>query len=237
MRVLATTLAALCLAGSATADILDDFEDGSMSEYLIGSGTFNNANISGAHAHDGALGLGFLQGSGPMFYYRNDVTTSAGNRYFAYVRSNVGSAGGAAAGRVYMGVDAGPGGAITAVFAPNTPATGLLLQNNSGWGFVTVGQVAANYAANTWYLLELNWVGVGQMQARVWDETGNTLIADTGVLGVPSLGGGGLALRGFTTGTAALNSIDTIYENAIPAPSVLALLGLAGLSIRGRRRQ
>jgi hypothetical protein len=201
-RVTFIAAAVMLLAPAAGGQVLDDFEDGDVSEYTATGGSNPNADVSPDSAHDGSLGVQFHL-TLATFYYRNDVVTAPGNAYRVFVRAfQLGS-------RFSLGVDAGPGGAISAVFAPNSDQ--IVIQDNTGWAFEEpLASDSYDIVGGTWYQLELEWAADGDMAARLYNENGLALLADTGFVSVPALGQGGLAFRGFT-GTSAHIQADTIH--------------------------
>ncbi|MEW6251603.1 MAG: hypothetical protein AB1716_13225 [Planctomycetota bacterium] len=219
-------LAALALfmaPALAGAQVLEDFEHGNPGLYTMAGGTNNNMTIIPAAAHNGQLGANFGSGSGPAFYYRTDIATSAGNQYYSYFRYS-------GNGRIYMGVNAGPGGAWSAVGAPNTSQ--IILQNNTGWGFVNAATAAATFAQNTWYVLYLDWAANGDMTVKLYDEAMTNLLAQTTPYPTGLTGTGGLSWRGFGTTTGNYFQADTFTR--VPEPA--ALLGLFALALVARRR-
>lgn len=233
MRTAILALAAGMLAGTASATIIEDFEHGNTGLYTnAGTGTLLNMGIDAAGAHDGALGATFRAGSGPRWYVREDVATSPGNEYYGFVRFSAGTS-----GRMYFGVGATlAGGAVGAVVGTNTNQ--LLLQNHRPtFGFTTLASVAFTPTPDTWYRLAVEWAANGDTRAKIYDETGANLLADTGYSATGLNSAGGIALRAFpstsTTSTATIN-FDSI--SVIPAPASMALVVMGGLVAARRRR-
>jgi hypothetical protein len=195
--------ALLLLSAPASAQVLEDFEHGNEGLYGVLSGTADTFNVSNAAARNGVYGGEFIQGTGPSWRARLDINTAPGNVYEAHVRLRGGVA---TNGRSYMGVGASAAGAWSAVFAPNTSQ--IILQNNTNFGFTTAATAAATITPDTWYLLRLTWAANGDMTVELWDETGTTLQASTGVIVTGFTTAGGLVFRGFTTNAAAFHDID-----------------------------
>jgi hypothetical protein len=81
---------------------------------------------------------------------------------------------GAADGRAYFGFGASPLGTLSLVAAPNTGQ--LLLQDNTGYGNVTLAAVSQRFLANHWYRLEVDWGAGGSITGRLFDSNGTTLL-------------------------------------------------------------
>jgi hypothetical protein len=195
--------AAMSLCAGAAAQMLEDFEHGNENLWEFAGTTVDTMDLTAAAARGGSFGAQFGVGTNPAFRTRFDLTTAPGNEYQAFVRSRTENS-----GRIYLGVGASPGGTWSAIFAPNTSQ--ILLQNNSGWGFVSVQTAPFTPTPGTWYILRLNWATDGAMTVSIWDEAGTSQLAQTS----PALTGlttpGGVALRGFTIGTGNFNDLDEI---------------------------
>ena len=185
-------LAALLLAFSlpATAQVFEDFEHNNLGLYsATGGGT--STTINAASAHDGSLGVGFAAGASP-WYYRTDITFGPGSVLRSFVRVVSSS------GRTYVGFSADASGCWSAVVATNAfPAPGLILQDNSGYGFIDRATVAFNWVPNTWYQLEIDWAANGDVTLNVYDEPGTTLLTSTSTYPTGLLVAKGFAMRGF----------------------------------------
>jgi hypothetical protein len=183
--------------------MLENFEHGDENLWAFAGTTVDTMNLTAAAARSGNFGAEFGAGTSPAFRTRFDLTTAPGNEYQAFVRART-----AGIGRLYFGVGASAAGTWSAIFAPNSSQ--ILLQNNTGWGFTSVQTAPFTPAAETWYILRLNWEIDGAMTVSIWDETATNQLAQT----TPALTGfttpGGIALRGFTTGTGNFNDLDDI---------------------------
>lgn len=125
----------------------------------------------------------------PGWHYRTDVSTgTVGDRLEAWVRSS-------GSGRVYLGFGASAGGCRSVVFAPNT--NGLLIQENTGYGYTDRASATVTYAANTWYRLEAAFLAGNQVRATVYNTAGGVVATTTFTFPSPSTGG--VALRSFNT--------------------------------------
>jgi hypothetical protein len=69
-------------------------------------------------------------------------------------------------------------------------------------------------AANTWYILELEWRATGDMIARIYDESGKAVLAETPAAATGFTTPGGVAIRGFG-GAGIVHQIDDISQ--VPA--------------------
>lgn len=232
MRLLSAVCAlGVAIAAPVSAQVIENFEHGN--EALYNQQTAgDNMSLTAASAHSGNFGAEFMTGASG-WRTRFDIPTSAGNQYFAYVRSRAP----ANNGRVYFGVGANAvGGTWSAVFGPNTNQ--ILLQNNTPtYGFVTAQSAAVPITANIWYVLMLDWAANGDMTVRLFDETMTTQLAATPTHASGYTTPGGIALRGFTSAVAgALPVIDIDDISIVPAPAAMLILA-GGLVPFARRRR
>jgi len=218
-------ITALGAVTAAHAIILDDFESGNLSTYTTANGGAF-ASVTGAAAYSGNFGVSFPSTTGPAFYYDTARVTSAGTQTRAKVRATTDG------GRIYLGVNASAGGTWSAVLGWNTSQ--LILQNNSGWGFVTSASAAFDPVANTWYTLEMDWKANGDMIVNVYDDPGANLLATTGAVSTGLTGSGGVSFRGFS-GTGGEIHMDNI--EAVPEPATMAALGIGVAAMLRRRRK
>ena len=152
---------------NADLETLDDFEDNGLSEYTEFDGA-TATSTSAAAAHDGALGL--LDGDDSGWLIRTDGQTVAqGDLLSAWI--NVGSP---LDGRAYFAFGGSSGGALSVLLAPDTSE--FELQDNSGFSFSTIDQVAQTYVANQWYRVEVDWAVGGNITGRLFDSDGTTLL-------------------------------------------------------------
>ncbi len=196
-------LSLLLLCSPAAAQVLETFEHGNEGLYPVVSGSADTFNVSNAAARNGTFGGEFVQGGGPSWRARFDINTAPGNTYQSYVRLRGGVA---SNGRSYLGVGASVGGAWSAVFAPNTNE--IILQDNTGFGFINAGAAPATIIPDVWYILRLTWATNGDMTVELYDEAGTTLQATTGPVSTGFTTPGGFVVRGFTTNAFAFHDID-----------------------------
>jgi hypothetical protein len=190
------------LSGGIRPDIItlaEDFEDpNSLADYTTVLRYAPAAELSRAAAHDGGLGL--VKHDGYEWIIRNDAGAQVQRGDTISVWAQLA---GAADGRAYFGFGATPndplgplstGGTLSLVLAPNTDQ--LLLQQNSGFAFQTLGAVSQNFLPNHWYRMEVAWGTSGAITGRLFDSDGSTLLNTvTGSTG--AITSGGFAFRGF----------------------------------------
>ncbi|MCC6661156.1 MAG: hypothetical protein IT437_09750 [Phycisphaerales bacterium] len=196
------------VSSALPAQVIEGFEHGNEGLYAFAGGLVDNMSLTAGAAHDGALGAEFSSIALPAFRTRFSLATAPGASYAVFVRVR-----GAwpQAGRLYLGVGASPGGAWSAVFAPNTSE--IQLQDNTGYGFVTVAATPVAIQNNTWYALVLDWGVSGDMRVRLMDGAMTATLATTPVTATGLLVPGGLSLRGFGSPQTPLD-LDTITKLA-----------------------
>jgi hypothetical protein len=209
-----------------TRHILEDFEPignppiSALSRYHL-VGYYAPFYTSTVAAHDGTFGLEDMGSN--SWIYRNDTaaTVHAGDTVSAWVKF-----GGYATGRAYFGFGASAAGTLSLVAAPNTNQ--LIIQNNSGYGFVNLGAVAQTYQANHWYRLEVTW-GDRTITGRIYDSNGTSLLNTVTGTNTSTVSSGGIAFR--ATGYYP-TYFDTVVDNPI-ATSALATQHAVGQGIPG----
>jgi hypothetical protein len=210
-----------CLATVLNADVIEDFENGNTSNYSVVAGSSDNLSVLPTAAHDGSFGAHFGVGSfvDEDWYLRSDVSLRPGATYTAFVRLDSIAA---ASDRVYIGVGATTSGTWSMVAAGNTGQ--LLLENNDGYGYSDASSAGFAWAQGVWYQMVLDWYANGDMQVKLFDESGTTSLASTPLFSTGDTTAGGLAIRGFYNA-----DLDTIASSAltVPEPSSLALLAAA----------
>lgn len=220
MKRLSMTAGFLVLSSVlASAGVIEDFEHGDKTKYTQTSGADTLAFSANA-AHDGALGVDYTAGPPVIaWHYRTDITTRSGHSYYAYLKSSTRKSGAA-----YLGVSAGAGGcySVAALLDDGT----VVIQDNTGYGHSTIASGTMAWAADVWYLLELDWKANGTMTGRVWDETGRILLARTPPVSTGQTQPGGLAITG-KAGDGRTMFFDTIEAPCLASWSNYGQ-GLAG---------
>ena len=184
--IASVTSAAFNVSSSNTvAGVVEGFESSS-GYYVVGS-RYPTASISTVAKHDGSYGL--VDSNGNDWIYRNDAAAQVkqGDTISVWLKFA-----GTADGRAYFGFGANSGGTLSLVAAPNSNQ--LLIQNNSGWGFTTIGSTAQTWQANHWYRLEVDWGGNGSIVGKVFDSDGATLL-QTVTAAATGITSGGIAFR------------------------------------------
>jgi hypothetical protein len=243
-RVLAGAAAlALLLWGAVLvrADIvIEDFEDGSLSDYTahaaFGGGDIF-AGVVAAAAHDGNFGLRL---DGDNWWVSNDpmgMHVAQGDKFFVWEKMAL-----VANGREYFAFGASatnPGYSV--VLAPNTGQ--FMIQKNQP-GFVDFNEIAAgpqSYLADHFYRVEVDWGVGGVITALLFDSDGTTLL-NTVTATDNAITEGTIAFRGITGPMGGKDFDDvTVLGPTVPEPSTLVLLslgsfGLLGYGWQSRRR-
>lgn len=168
-------------------EVIEDFEDGDISEYTIFSGASHV--VSTAAAHDGVYGLeDSIQGASEWIY-RNDTTVqvSQGQTVSYWIK-------GLSLGRIYCGFGASSAGTYSLVAADNSNQ--LIIQLNEGFWYRDIGAVSQNWVPNKWYRMEVQWDVGGLITGRLYDSDGVTLL-NTVTATDGTYTQGGIAMRGF----------------------------------------
>ncbi|HEY6401524.1 MAG TPA: PxKF domain-containing protein, partial [Blastocatellia bacterium] len=165
----------------------------------------NFASITAAAAHDGPFGLQI--GSLTEWFWRNDaaVAVKQGDTISAWVRG----ADIPALGRAYIGFGASAAGTLSMVLGGNTGT--LILQRNTGFGFLTLAEVQQTWVANKWYRFEVVWGVGGSITGRLFDSDGTTLL-NTVTATDTTITSGGLAFRAF----GPTFFVDSVQKDARP---------------------
>lgn len=209
----------------AHALIIEDFEDGNLSEYtFLGSGP----TISTAAAHDGTYGL---EVSNSAWIYRNDaqVQLAQGDTFSTWVNFFD-----TADARAYFGFGASSVGALSFVLAPNTGD--IRFQENPSYGFTELNTSPQTFVPDKWYRAEVLWGISGSLAGNLYDSDGTTLL-NTVTSNSTLYSSGGIAFRGFTS-VKGFDTVDVLKVEPIPEPTTMLLLGagVIGIAGLGRRR-
>ena len=194
------------------AEIIEDFEDGNIDEYVFVGDV--QAYVTDYAAHDGAYGLviaGHAGGEGWM--YRDDagVQVAQGDVIGFWSRTMEVTDNYT---RNYQGFGATAAGCYSVVLAPNT--TSFILQLNSGYGYSTLADAGQSWQLGHWYYTEVTWDAGGMITADLYDSDGVTLLNSISASN-NTYTSGGIALRSFDSGHEAY--FDTISRNGGPTPA------------------
>lgn len=210
---------------TATAGvIIEDFEDGSLSEYSVSTGSgITSAGIAASGAHDGALGLNTVSSS--QWIYRDDITVSEGDTLAWWVL--LGNS-----GRAYMGFGADDEGTQSFVLASNT--RDIRFQNNFDYRYQELDTSSQGFDFNKWYLAEVVWGLGGLVTGNLYDSDGTTLLNSvSSTVGYST--SGGLAFRGFSN--VSFDTVTLTRGANVPTPGVGLLMGLGLFALFAQRRR
>lgn len=208
---------ALSFGTTAKAVVIEDFETGSFGANWTFAGGGSDT-VSAAGAHDGSFGV---TGDGG-WYYRNDITVSAGDTLSAWFNSQN------AGGRFYLGFGADGTGASSFVAALNSGD--IRFQNNLAYGFEELNTAAQSYLSNTWYRLEVVFDLGGDVIGNLYGSDGTTLLNSLTAVGLTNVSGG-VTVRSFGSQYDTIELIKGQNPGQIPVPATLALLGLGLISL------
>jgi hypothetical protein len=195
-------------------EVIEDFEDGDLSEYTIISGTFG---VTAAAAHDGQYGLQ-SECYARSWAYRDDanVLVAQGDKISFWVRLQD-------TGRAYCGFGASPAGTYAIIAAPNTDEMLLQMMPNYG-GYLDLGAVAQTWTFNKWYRMEVEWEVGGNMTGRLYDSDGVTLL-NTVMGSDNTYTAGGIAFRAFDTSEPHVpDHFDTVERGSVRNAAARALV-------------
>ena len=149
--------------------VIENFDQG-LGLYFVAGGTYVYAGTGAYAAHDPINGLDTT--SDPGWLVRNDAAAQVqqGETLSVWVQF----AAGITDGRAYFGFGASRSGTLSLVLAGNTRQ--LIIQDNSGYGYVNVAAVTQSYVPNHWYRLEAAWGAGGVITGRLYDSNGTTLL-------------------------------------------------------------
>jgi hypothetical protein len=215
------TLVALTMATSASAAIVESFDDGSW-----GTGWSNTGagSVTTSSAHDGAYGVSLNESA---WTYNTTIIFTPGQTLSAWFRPTSSSN-----GRFYLGFGANELGADSFVAATNTQD--IRFQNNPSFDFEELNIEPQQWSTD-WYLLSVTWNSDGSAKGSLFASDGTTLLNSVSQSGL-NRSATGIALRGFGG-----FDVDTVSVTAVPESSTLALF-VAGLAVavgasQHRRRQ
>jgi hypothetical protein len=153
---------------TGSSNVIENFQNGLGNYYYVGN-TSPEVGISTIAAHSPATDGLYDEGDG-NWYFREDsgAVINPGDTVSVWVQFA-----GAANGRAYFGFGTTDNGLDSVVLAPNTGQ--FIIQNNAG--FDTYTNLAAStqtYAANQWYLVQVQWGTSGKVIANLYSSTGTT---------------------------------------------------------------
>jgi hypothetical protein len=202
--------------GGGTATVIEGFE--ASAPYQLVGGYSATAQFSTAAAHDGLYGLDDYNGNDWLF--RTDATVQVKQGDVVSVWLQFASS---ADGRAYFGFGTSSSGTLSVVAAPNTNQ--FMLQDNSGWGYTTIGAVNQSYLPNHWYRLQVNWGLSGGIVGQLYDSDGATLLNTVSAIDT-RITSGGIAWRAIGSD----KYWDTVVANRSVVTSVVQPKTLAGAS-------
>jgi hypothetical protein len=168
--------------------VIEGFEGG-LSAYQVVGAASPSASVSTSAAHDGTKGLSDANGND--WIYRNDTAAQVkrGDTISVWVQFS-----GSADGRAYFGFGASSTGTLSLVAAANTKQ--LILQSNSGYGYVNIAAASQTWLPNHWYRLEADWGFSGNIVGKLFDSDGTTLLQTVSGANT-TISSGGVAFRSF----------------------------------------
>jgi hypothetical protein len=209
-KYLLVVLMACLLPMAAMAVVIDDFEDGNVSEWLQGTGGDPiGTRVTAIAAHDGNYGLeaGTIRTG---WLYRDDaqVHLAQGNTMAVWTKIPNSSW-----TRNYIGFGATAAGCYSAVLGDNTNT--FVIQLNSAYSFSDLASVPYVFINSYWYLVEIVWEVGGMITANLYDSDGCTLLATVSAVN-STYTQGGIAVRNFDSGTPGY--FDTFMRDQSPSP-------------------
>ncbi|HEY5315136.1 MAG TPA: ELWxxDGT repeat protein, partial [Pirellulales bacterium] len=177
------------ISGQLGPKLLEGFESNSLAAYTPLIPAADSATLVSTAAHDGQLGLS--TGADTEWIYRADPAAQVeqGATLSVWVRFD-----GSATGRAYFGFGASAAGTLSLVVGGNTDQ--LLLQDNTGYGFITLAAVSQTFQAGTFYRLQVNWGVGGTIVGQLYASDGTTLLNSLTATD-NAITSGGIAFRGF----------------------------------------
>jgi len=210
-KYLWVVLMACLLPMAANAVVIDDFEDGNVTEWLQATGGDPiGTRVTAIAAHDGNYGLeaGTIRTG---WLYRNDaqVHVAQGNTIGVWTKIP-----NSTWTRNYMGFGATAAGCYSAVLGDNTST--FVIQLNSGYGYSDLASVPFSFINAYWYYVEVVWGVGGLITANLYDSDGCTLLATVSAMN-STYTNGGIAVRNFDSGTPSY--WDTWMRDSSPSPT------------------
>ena len=184
--------------GGLTCSAVETFDVGTwpIAPWTLAPGGTAYGSLTGACAHDGAMGFSDVGGGGgsllPDWYYRTDVTVGApGQKISMWVKTPAT----ASNGRVLLGFGATP----TSTWSLELNSLSSLLtlwQHPTYASWTTLASVSQAFTAATWYRLEVEFGTSGAVTGRVYAADGVTVV-NTVTATLAGFAAGGLALHTF----------------------------------------
>ncbi len=177
-------LAIVGFSGALTAQVLDEGFESTPWPWSPWVSQAGGGTLVTSPVHSGSQSL-----LNPGWHYRTDVTVgNAGDKLEGWAYPG-------GSGRFYMGFAASAAGCFSLLLAPNT--SNLVVQQNSGFGYLDVAATPFTYTLNQWYKLEVEFVSSTSITGRLYDSTGTTVLATVNYTAASSLVGG-VAIRSFS---------------------------------------
>jgi hypothetical protein len=123
-------------------------------------------------AHPGTAAEGLLDEGDGNWYFREDsgAVVNPGDTVSVWINFS-----GAANGRAYFGFGTTGNGLDSVVLAPNSDQ--FIIQSNAGFNsYTNLAAVNQTYAANTWYLVQVQWGTSGTVTANLYASNGTTVL-------------------------------------------------------------
>lgn len=176
---------------SYSGNLIDDFEDGDISEY---EGDTSGFNVQQAVAKDGSYALeGTNVTSGHLISSTSGLSSypSQGSNFSGHIRFTNVSAG---TGFILFGTQnetSTPGG-YEVRFKPFTDEVELTVRDGNG-GTTTLDSTALTHKNNVWYKTEVQWGSDGSIDVTIYNESGSQITTLSGA--DTSYSSGGIGFR------------------------------------------
>jgi len=167
-------------------EILEDFEDGIWpdTDWVLASSDSYPGTLDASYAHDGDYGINqtdWYYQTSPTFGDEGDILSA-----WLYVSGS---------GRAYLGFDADSTGCKSFAVGPNTGE--IMMQDNASWSYAEYNHVSVSFTTGKWYYAEVEFMAGTEVEGRLFEDDGGTLIASTSYT-YASLDGGTLCIRSFS---------------------------------------